>query len=119
MSFVHGASDAELISAYRSASVLVNPSRYEGFGLPMVEAMKCGTPVICTDGGSQPEVAGGAAEIVPVGDEHALVAAMRRVLFDEDRRAELSRLGLARAAQFSWDATAAKTLALYREALGE
>ena len=117
VTFIHGASDAELVAAYRNASVLVNPSRYEGFGLPMVEAMKCGIPVICADGGSQPEIAGGAAEVVPVGDEQALVAAMKRVLFDDARAADLSARGLARAADFSWDTAAAETLALYREAL--
>jgi glycosyltransferase involved in cell wall biosynthesis len=117
VTFIHGASDAELLSAYRNASVLVNPSRYEGFGLPMVEAMKCGIPVICADGGSQPELAGGAAEVVPVGDEQALVAAMKRVLFDDAHAADLSAHGLARAADFSWDTAAAETLVLYREAL--
>ena len=117
VTFIHGASDAELVAAYRNASVLVNPSRYEGFGLPMVEAMKCGIPVICADGGSQPEIAGGAAEVVPVGDEQALVAAMKRVLFDDAHAADLSARGLARAADFSWDTAAAETLALYREAL--
>ena len=119
VTFIHGASDAELLAAYRNASVLVNPSRYEGFGLPMVEAMKCGIPVICADGGSQPEIAGGAAEVVPVGDEQALVAAMKRVLFDDAHAADLSARGLARAANFSWDTAAAETLALYREALSK
>lgn len=118
VTFIRGASDAELLAAYRSADLLVNPSRYEGFGLPMVEAMRCGTPVVCTDGGSQPEIAGGAAEIVPAGDEQSLVAAMKRVLFDDDHRAELVRRGLERASAFSWDRTAAATLGLYREAIG-
>lgn len=119
VSFIHGASDDELLSAYRNATMLVNPSRYEGFGLPMVEAMKCGVPVICTDGGSQPEIAGGAAEIVAAGDEGALVEAMRRLLQDEARRRELIDLGFKRSADFSWDRTSAQTLALYREALDE
>ena len=118
VSFIHGASDAELLAAYRSATVLVNPSRYEGFGLPMVEAMKCGIPVICTDGGSQPEIAGGAAEIVPAGDEAALAGAIKRVLEDDSLRKDLSAKGLERAKRFSWDATAAETLALYKEVLG-
>lgn len=117
VTFIRGASDAELLAAYRNASVLVNPSRYEGFGLPMLEAMKCGTPVICADGGSQPEIAGGAAEVVPVGDEQALVATLKRVLFEPGRAADLAARGLARAADFSWDTTAAATLALYKEAM--
>lgn len=117
VSFIHGASDAELLAAYRSADVLVNPSRYEGFGLPMVEAMKCGVPVVCTDGGSQPEIAGGAAEIVPAGDEASLAGAIRRVLEDGALRADLSARGLERSKRFSWDATAAETVALYREVL--
>lgn len=118
VTFMHDATDAELLAAYRDADVFVNPSRYEGFGLPMLEAMRCGTPVICTDGGSQPEVAGGAAEIVPAGDVNALAAAMRGILEDEARARELSSRGLRRSAAFSWEATASQTAALYREAMG-
>lgn len=117
VTFLHGASNDELLAAYRNASLFVNPSRYEGFGLPMLEAMRCGTPVICTDGGSQPEVAGGAAEIVPAGDINALAAAMRRLLEDDSRAKGLAALGLRRGASFSWEATASRTAALYREAL--
>lgn len=117
VTFLHGATDAELLAAYRAASVLVNPSRYEGFGLPMLEAMKCGTPVICADGGSQREISGGAAVIVPPGDESALVAALERVLSDDVMRRNLIIRGLARAAVFSWDETARKTRDVYRAAL--
>ena len=118
VSFIRDATDEELVAAYRNASLLVNPSRYEGFGLPMLEAMKSGTPVICADGGSQPEIAGGAARVVPVDDINALVRAMREILFDKGARAELAGKGIRRAADFSWDKTAAETIALYREALG-
>ncbi|MBR3085434.1 MAG: glycosyltransferase family 4 protein [Kiritimatiellae bacterium] len=117
VTFLHGASDAELLSAYRSASVLVNPSRYEGFGLPMLEAMRCGTPVICADGGSQPEISGGAAEVLPTGDEQAFVAALERILGDPALQSRMAERGLARSAEFSWDATAAKTIGIYRKAL--
>jgi len=117
VTFLHGASDAELLSAYRSATVLVNPSRYEGFGLPMLEAMRCGTPVICADGGSQPEISGGAAEVLPAGDEQAFVTALERILGDPALQAKMAGRGLARAAEFSWDATAAKTIEIYRRAL--
>lgn len=118
VTFLHNASDSELLDAYKTASVLVNPSRYEGFGLPMLEAMKCGTPVICADGGSQREVSGGAAIVVPPGDEPALVAALEKVLFDEDTRVSMIEKGLRRAAEFTWDATVKKTLSVYRAALG-
>ena len=106
-----------ILSAYRSASVLVNPSRYEGFGLPMLEAMRCGTPVICADGGSQPEISGGAAEVLPTGDEQAFVAALERILGDPALQSRMAERGLARSAEFSWDATAAKTIGIYRKAL--
>lgn len=117
VTFLHDASDADLLEAYRNASVLVNPSRYEGFGLPMLEAMKCGIPVICADGGSQREVSGGAAEVVPPGDEPALIAALERVLFDDALRAAMTEKGLARAAEFTWETTARETLAVYHQAL--
>ena len=118
VTFLHDASDADLLAAYRSASLLVNPSRYEGFGLPMLEAMKCGTPVVCADGGSQREISGGAAEVVPVGNEPALVAAMEKVLFDDALRAEMVARGRERAAFFTWEKTAEQTLGIYRSVLG-
>lgn len=117
VTFFHDASDDDLLSAYQSASVLVNPSQYEGFGLPIIEAMKCGLPVICADGGSQREVAGDAAEIVPPNDETALVNALEHVLFDDSLRSSMISRGLARASSFSWDQTAAQTIALYHKIL--
>ena len=108
---------AELEAAYRSADLLVHPSRYEGFGLELVEAMGAGTPVVCTDGGSQPEVAGDAAIVVPANDRAALAAAAVKVLGSPDLQRRLRDLGRERARLFSWDATAARTLALYRELL--
>ncbi len=117
VTFFHGATDKDLLDAYRSASLLVNPSRYEGFGLPQLEAMKCGVPVICADGGSQREITAGAAKVVPVGDEPALVAAMEEVLFNDKTRVAMIERGLARATDFSWDKTAAETMRLYKEVL--
>ena len=108
----------ELAQAYREADLLTHPSRYEGFGLQLVEAMRAGLPVVCTDGGSQPEVAGDAAVIVPRDDASALARAAASLLLDSDRMRHLQELGLARAPLFSWDRTAEQTLALYREILG-
>lgn len=118
VTFLHDASDQELLDAYKTATVLVNPSRYEGFGLPMLEAMKCGTAVICADGGSQREISGGAAEVVSPGDSPALVAALEKVLFNDELRETMVQRGLMRAAEFTWDRTVEKTLEVYRSALG-
>ena len=105
----------ELATCYRTADLLTHPSRYEGFGLQLIEAMSAGTPVLCTDGGSQPEVAGDAAVVVPAGDEDAFAAAATDILLSPERQAALRHAGALRAKDFTWDATAHKTLALYRE----
>ena len=110
--------NAELAAAYQEASLLVNPSSYEGFGLQLVEAMRCGVPVVCSDGGAQPEIAGPAARLVPVGDTQALADAMREVLCDEALRARLVAAGLARARDFDWQQTARQTRNVYRRVLG-
>jgi alpha-1,3-rhamnosyl/mannosyltransferase len=109
--------ESELVAAYQEATVLVNPSGYEGFGLPLVEAMRCGVPVICCDGGAQREIVGEAARIVPVGDTQALTDALADVLDDAELRAHMIAGGLLRARQFDWDRTAAETLDIYRQAL--
>ena len=109
--------ESELVAAYQEATVLVNPSSYEGFGLPIVEAMRCGVPVVCCDGGAQREIAGEAARIVPVGDTQALTDALAEVLDDAGLRARLAAAGLRRARQFDWDRTAVETLGIYRQAL--
>ena len=114
--------EADLPSLYSAATVFVFPSLFEGFGLPVIEAMACGTPVVCSNVTSLPEVAGGAAilfdPIAPPAVEtlHAtsLQTALERVLDDDALRAELREKGLARAAQFSWQVTATHTLELYR-----
>ena len=100
----------ELAGLYRGAAALVLPSRYEGFGLPVLEAMASGLPVVATDEPALREVAGDAA-VYSDGD---LAAAIRIALADRDR---LVAAGLERAKAFSWDETARRTLALYREAL--
>ena len=86
------------------AAVFVYPSRYEGFGLPPLEAMACGVPVVATAVGSLPEVLGDAALLVPVGDPPALAAAIDRVLTDDALRAGLIEAGRRRVESFSWRA---------------
>jgi len=109
--------DAALAELYRQAAVMVFPSRYEGFGLPALEAMACGCPVIASDRASLPEVVGDAALRVDPDDVEAMAAALRRVLGDARLRSELRRRGLARAAGLSWDLTAERTLAVYAAAV--
>jgi glycosyltransferase involved in cell wall biosynthesis len=108
--------ERELAAAYREASLFVCPSSYEGFSLPLLEAMACGTPVVCCDGGAQHELVGNVSDVVPAGDVQALCDAMTRMLTDDAFRAKSVQAGIERAAAFSWDRTAAETLAIFREA---
>jgi glycosyltransferase involved in cell wall biosynthesis len=109
-------SDAELATLYRNAEALVMPSTYEGFGLPVLEAMQLGTPVICARASSLPEVAGDAALWVKPDDHAELAAAISSVLDDRSLRAALSAGSLRRARTFSWDDTARHTLNAFDEA---
>ncbi len=109
----HVAKD-ELAALYRGARCLVFPSRYEGFGLPIVEAMASGTPVVTTAAGATTEVAGDAAVIVEPGDACALAGGIERALADRER---LVAAGLERARRYSWAETARRTLDVYRELL--
>jgi glycosyltransferase involved in cell wall biosynthesis len=102
---------------YSGASLFVFPSIYEGFGLPPLEAMACGTPVVCSNRTSLPEVVGDAAITVDPDDTHALMDAIRRVLTDEALHTDLCARSLERAKQFSWHKTAQDTLAVYEETL--
>ncbi|MCX5800617.1 MAG: glycosyltransferase family 1 protein [Candidatus Eisenbacteria bacterium] len=106
--------DWELVEAYRQAAVFVLPSRYEGFGLPALEAMACGTPVICSNAASLPEVVGDAAMQVDPDDVEGLAEAIARVLTDEALASTMREKGLRRAAQFSWRRTAQLTLEVFR-----
>lgn len=107
-------SGAELLRAYQQADVYALASRYEGFGLTVLEAMACGTPVVCTNVSSLPEVAGDAALLVPPDDTRALADALRRVLSDPALWKELSDKGPQQAARFTWRSTAEQTLEVYR-----
>jgi glycosyltransferase involved in cell wall biosynthesis len=105
-------SGEELAALYRGAACLVFPSRHEGFGLPVLEAMACGTPVVATRVGALPEVAGDAAILVEPGNPVELAGGIERALADRER---LVAAGLERARQFTWAETARRTLDVYRE----
>ena len=111
--------DEHLPGLYAGADLFVFPSLYEGFGLPVLEAMACGTPVVCSNAASLPEVVGDAAITVDPHDVEALAGAMQRVLADADLQQDLRRRGLQRAAGFSWERTARETVAVYERVLAE
>jgi glycosyltransferase involved in cell wall biosynthesis len=104
---------------YTLARVVSLASAYEGFGMPVVEAMACGTPVVTSNVSSLPEVAGDAAVTVPPGDGNALARAIESLLTDSDLRREMLARGWARAASFRWAATAAKHVEVYRRVLAQ
>lgn len=110
-------SDSDLSVLYRAAAALVQPSTYEGFGLPVLEGMRLGAPVICARTSSLPEVAGDAAAWFDPADGAALAAAIARVMSDEGLRTAMSAAGVRRAARFTWDETARGTLRAFDEAL--
>jgi glycosyltransferase involved in cell wall biosynthesis len=118
VTFAGPASEPLLLALYRSAAALVYPSRYEGFGLPLLEAMACGTPVIAARTSSIPEVVGDAGVLLDPDDEHAWAHEIERVLEDPGHRERLRESGLARARAFSWQRTAQETAAVYRALLG-
>ncbi|MGC8827810.1 MAG: glycosyltransferase family 4 protein, partial [Anaerolineae bacterium] len=111
-------SDDDLVRLYQGAEVLVQPSLYEGFGLPVLEAMACGVPAACADWPALNEVAGGAALFFDPEDEEDMAGAVVELLTNPERRQALAEAGLARAAEFTWPAAARGALAAYRELLG-
>ncbi len=110
-------SDADLPSWYSACAVMAYPSLYEGFGLPLLEAMACGAPVVTSNVTSLPEVVGEAGITVDPTDVRALAEALHRVLSDDALRAALRAKSLARAAQFTWQRTAEQTVACYLDAV--
>lgn len=110
-----GVANEELVFLYNAAKLFVLPSFYEGFGLPPLEAMACGTPVIVSDTSSLPEVVGDAGWLVHPEDVEGLTVAMYRILSDENLRHEMRTKGLKRAATFSWDRAARQTIQVYRK----
>jgi len=110
--------DEDLVPLYQGAELFVYPSFYEGFGLPVLEAMSCGVPVVTSNLSSLPEVTGNAAELVDPQDIGQIAEAMHRVLTDEVRRRRMVQEGMARAADYSWDAAARTLLGVYRSVGG-
>ena len=110
--------DGEFLLEYAKANLAVVPSLYEGFGLPVGEAMACGLPVICTTGGALPEVAGDAAKLVPPGDATALARAILELLEDKNQREKMAEAGYNRILkEFTWETTAMKTVETYRKVI--
>jgi glycosyltransferase involved in cell wall biosynthesis len=107
--------EPRLTPLYAGALALVYPSLYEGFGLPLLEAMAVGTPVIASDTSSIPEITGSAAFLIPPDDRGALAEAMAKLLSDPELRKDLIAKGRKQAKRFSWTSTAKKTLSLYKE----
>jgi glycosyltransferase involved in cell wall biosynthesis len=105
--------DDDLPLVYSAATVFVFPSLYEGFGLPPLEAMACGCPVICSDRGALPEVVGEAA-LIAAPEPGPLAAALQKLWGDAKLRSVLREKGLKRAAEFSWEKTAREHLAVYQ-----
>jgi glycosyltransferase involved in cell wall biosynthesis len=117
--FLGYVSPETLVSLYNLATVAAFPSLYEGFGLPAVESMSCGTPVVTTTRGSLGEVAGDAAEFVEPTDVESIAEGLWRVLDDPARQIELRLKGFQRAALFSWAEAASQTRAVYACAVGQ
>ncbi len=116
--WVHSVDHETIVAHYARSTVAVVPSLYEGFGLPAVEAMACAMPLVVSDGGALPEVAGDAAQVVPAGDYEALAAALRDLLQNKSRRDALGARARLRAEQhFSWDVCAERMVAYYRECI--
>jgi len=111
--------DTHLPAVITGAAAYVLASFYEGFGLPILEAMACGTPVVCSNTSSMPELGGDAARYFDPHDTQGMVAAIATVLESKDIRAEMRERGLAQAARFSWQRTAKETLAVYERVLGK
>ena len=112
--FLGRVSPEDLLGLYNAARLLVHPAFYEGFGLPPLEALACGTPVVVSNTSSLPEVVGDAALLVEPTDVDGMTVAIWRVLSDEALRQQMIDKGLKRAGLFSWRKAALETLGIYR-----
>ncbi|MDD4870497.1 MAG: glycosyltransferase family 1 protein [Kiritimatiellae bacterium] len=108
-------SDEQLVETYQNADLLVQPSKYEGFGLQVVEAMACGVPVICSNAGSLPEVTGDAAILLDPEDINGFTDKIHEVLTDRTTIHNMSAKGIEQAGKFSWARTARETFSIYEE----
>jgi len=115
--FLGDISETLLPTLYAGAELFLFPSLYEGFGLPVLEAMACGTPVVCSNTSSLPEIVGEAAVTFDPLNVVEMAQAIAKALGDEELRKEMMERGLAQAQKFSWERTACETLALYREVI--
>lgn len=106
-----------LVGIYNLASVYIQPSFYEGFGLPVLEALNCGTPVVCSKGGSLPEIGGDAVIYFDPQNLNQMVGILCDVLKDRSLRTRLSKLGLQQTSKFTWEKTAAETIKAYQSAV--
>jgi glycosyltransferase involved in cell wall biosynthesis len=117
--FTGFATDAQLLSLYNACDCFVFPSFYEGFGLPILEAMACGRAVACSNTSAMPEVADGAGLLFRPSDAEDIKRAIADILLDAELRGRMERLGVQRAAQFTWQKSACATLAVYHEVAGK
>jgi glycosyltransferase involved in cell wall biosynthesis len=113
-----GGDDSVLSALYRGASAFVYPSRFEGFGIPPLEALSCDCPLVCSDTGAVREVVGNAGLYFNPANPEELAKALERIVEDDQLRASLRAAGQTRVQQFSWEKCAAQTMALYNTALG-
>ncbi len=112
-------SDADLVSLYNACDCFIFPSLYEGFGLPIIEAMACGRAVACSDTSAMPEVADGAGLLFDPRSEDAMLRAMADILRDSELRGRMERLAVQRASLFSWQRSAKATLDVYKQVVEE
>ena len=108
--------DDQMVGLYRGAIALALPALYEAFGMPMIEAMACGTPVVAAAGSCLPEIGGNAPMYAGPHDAGAWAQALRSVVEDGELRARLRQAGLERAAEFDWDRSAERHVAVFRDA---
>lgn len=109
--------DDELVAFYNLATVYIQPSLYEGFGLPVLEAFACGTPVVSSNAGSLSEVGGKAALYFKPTDQNQLISLLSQLLEDKSLRYKLAKLGLEQVSKFSWEKTTAQTIEVYKRAV--